>query len=45
MDLKFLVKTGFVHAKAHATAAMLIRRLKIVSLKGKGILLQAHRLP
>jgi hypothetical protein len=29
------MKAGFVHAKAHATTAMLGRRLKILSVKGK----------
>ena len=45
MDPKFLMKTGFVHVKAHATAAMLGIRLKILSIKGKAIPVQAYYMP
>ena len=45
MDPKFLTKAGFVHAKAYVTAAMLGRRLKILSVKSKAISLQAYYMP
>jgi len=45
VDPKFLRKAGFVHAKAHATAAMLRRRLKILSVKDKAIPVQAYYMP
>jgi hypothetical protein len=42
---KFLVKAGFIHAKAYATAAMLRTRLKILSIKGKAIPLHTYYMP
>jgi hypothetical protein len=39
------MKAGFVHAKAHETVAMLRRRLKILSIKGKAIPVQAYYMP
>jgi hypothetical protein len=39
------MKAGFVHAKAHATAAMFRRRLKILCIKSKAIPLQVYYMP
>jgi hypothetical protein len=39
------VKAGFIHAKGYATAAMLRRRLKILSIKGKAIPVHTYYMP